>query len=70
MRITITQTGPDREFNESCLCVLSAENAFFNTVQSDEKVNFRCAQISFNHIHIALWNGYFIGCNSKLFDEA
>jgi hypothetical protein len=53
-RITIIQTGPEREFNESCLCTLSDEKAFFKTVHNDENVSFHSAQISFNHIHIAL----------------
>ena len=66
LRITITQTGPEREFNESCLCTLSEEKAFFKTVPNDENVNFHSAQISFNHIHIALCNGYFIGFRFKL----
>ncbi|MBO4515962.1 hypothetical protein J5751_00570 [bacterium] len=54
LRTTIIQTGPEREFNESCICFFSQENAFFKTVHSDENVSFHSAHISFNHIHIAL----------------
>ena len=66
LRTTIIHTGHESEFNESCICFFSQENAFFKTHHKEENVNFHSAQISFNHIHIALCNGYFIGCNSKL----
>jgi hypothetical protein len=66
----ITHTGHDNEFNESFISAQFNDQKLLHRLHKAENVSFHCAQISLNHIHIALCTGNFIGCKSNVPDVA
>jgi hypothetical protein len=66
----ITHTGHDNEFNESFISAQFNDPKLLHKLHSAENVSFHCAQISFNHIHIALCTGYLIGSRLKVHEDA